>query len=689
MKLRLQKEKWKRSLDLFATASCVVLIINITFLIWAASRNEIHEGRALLYDASCREVRRANTGIHLLINVLSSVLLAASNYCMQCLAAPSRTEVHEAHQNGRYLDVGIPSLHNIVSPYLGTGKKLMWLLLGVSSFPLHLCYNSAVFYSASAQTYGVFQIKPSVMDALQQGVYDYGPVDPLSRKVDPHKQIFPLYTAAYQKGNLERLETSECIGAYSQVFQSTHGNVYLVPADDSANVPDLKWDIPSIERTTGCGAQVGNEWIVGQYVGDCRNQGYNNYLSRLQANTSDWGPFGAKIDHCFSEPTREHCKLQFSSHLMAIVIAFNAVKTLAILWTISRLRQVPLLTLGDAVSSFLQDSDATTKDMCLVSQADITKMGTSWKMQTLLRPYTGQRSRWFAAVKRGALVTCIAALALAICALAALLAWGYTAIPGTKDFKSVFSTGFGTLDSRTIIQSGTSGRGTTGIFQNVFVANSPQVIISLIYFSYNAVITSMLVAHEWSGYDTHRKGLRVSSAKNTVQRSTYFLQLPYRYALPLLALSTIVHWLASQSIFVISVEVYNMYGQHTVPCYQFPELEFSWTGLSRRGYCGEDFMSCAYSPLAILLTIVVTLLLVGFLVGLGRKGLGEVPVVGSSSVAIAAACHRRAEEEEAWLKGVQWGAFREAVRDEGGIIIGHCGISSLDVEKPTVGVLYG
>lgn len=81
-----------------------------------------------------------------------------------------------------------------------------------------------------------------------------------------------------------------------------------------------------------------------------------------------------------------------------------------------------------------------------------------------------------------------------------LFFYGYISIQGTKDFGSVLRIGLGSVDPRTIVQSGTAASGVAGVFQNVIIANSPQVIISLIYFSYNAAITSMLLAHEWSGF---------------------------------------------------------------------------------------------------------------------------------------------------------------------------------------------
>lgn len=55
---------------------------------------------------------------------------------MQCLSAPTRKEVDEAHAKGKWLDIGVPSVRNLTSiPKLRLG---MWVGLGLTSLPLHL-----------------------------------------------------------------------------------------------------------------------------------------------------------------------------------------------------------------------------------------------------------------------------------------------------------------------------------------------------------------------------------------------------------------------------------------------------------------------------------------------------------------------------------------------------------------------
>ena len=76
--------------------------------------------------------------------------------------------------------------------------------------------------------------------------------------------------------------------------------------------------------------------------------------------------------------------------------------------------------------------------------------------------------------------------------------------------------------------------GSHNMLGNALVANSAQLIVSLIYFSYNSLLTNMVLGYEWVTYAYKRKGLRVTTKAKGDQRSSYFLSLPYRIALPLM-----------------------------------------------------------------------------------------------------------------------------------------------------------
>lgn len=85
---------------------------------------------------TCESVEAQSWWLHMVINILSSLLLAGSSYYMQCLSALTRDEINRAHAKHSFLGVGILSLRN-VRVFRGT-RAALWILLALSSLPLHL-----------------------------------------------------------------------------------------------------------------------------------------------------------------------------------------------------------------------------------------------------------------------------------------------------------------------------------------------------------------------------------------------------------------------------------------------------------------------------------------------------------------------------------------------------------------------
>lgn len=234
--------------------------------------------------------------------------------------------------------------------------------------------------------------------------------------------------------------------------------------------------------------------------------------------------------------------------------------------------------------------------------------------------------------------------------------------------------GFGTANP-SIIDTNLLG---LPIIAYVVIANSPQFIVTISYYFYNNVLTSMLAAAEYSSYGVKPKPLRVSwPKKDSCQRSTYWLSVPYRYSIPLLVTYMALHWLISQSIFYVQILPYNLQ--------QPPSDDFKVSALG-------------YSPIAIFFSLIVGGIMVSALLGLGffRRFQSEMPLAGSCSAAISAACHLPIDDdtETAALGAVMWGETVSPpvwMVDPGGIgegDIGHCSFTSKEVVRPSRKKLY-
>ena len=128
---------WRRGIILNVLFAAVVLITNLAATLWAVSTDRTGDwDRRTLYRGSCSRTKVINIVGHVLINALSTILLSASNYSMQCVSAPNREEVDRAHGKSRWLDIGTPSLRNLGS--IRPVRVALWLFLGASSLPLHL-----------------------------------------------------------------------------------------------------------------------------------------------------------------------------------------------------------------------------------------------------------------------------------------------------------------------------------------------------------------------------------------------------------------------------------------------------------------------------------------------------------------------------------------------------------------------
>lgn len=119
------------------TMSSIVLCINISVLIFIAKRGAgFTAGFAVPLTGLAEDMSRYNRAIHVGINVLSTILLAASDYTMQVLSSPTRKDINKAHAKNGHLDIGILSTRNL--SHIPRRRLLLFLIMAFSSFPTHL-----------------------------------------------------------------------------------------------------------------------------------------------------------------------------------------------------------------------------------------------------------------------------------------------------------------------------------------------------------------------------------------------------------------------------------------------------------------------------------------------------------------------------------------------------------------------
>jgi len=137
------------------------------------------------------------------------------------------------------------------------------------------------------------------------------------------------------------------------------------PRNDEA---DTFFEIaPGFQAATG--SQTVRDWI-------CSTQDLKHGhcdLKESASSVSSWIFKQWDVQYCFSQQVAEHCKLQFSSAIMIFVILCNFVKLVCMAWIARKRDSEPLITVGDAIASFLDDPDQMTQNACLAGKDDFQK----------------------------------------------------------------------------------------------------------------------------------------------------------------------------------------------------------------------------------------------------------------------------------------------------------------------------
>ena len=344
-------------------------------------------------EGNCKETGHLSLWLHLIINLLSTLLLGASNYSMQCLASPTREEVDKAHHQSTWLDIGVPSVRNLTR--IARHRIILWWFLVISGVPLHLFYNSAVFSTLSAQEYNVYVASPDLVSG---------------KDVDWSAPVYPTYdenngtlTVANfrdvgNKSIWQQLDKAACIEAYPKSFISMRGDLVAISAAANASI---FWT----ESIQGGSFFSSYDWMCYKFLSEMdalsRNRTTRCDADAILQNPLNWtltaysevphngGSF--RIEYCLSRLVEERCRVRFSVLIMGIVMACNFLKTLCMLLALRRQKSRPLVTLGDAVEDFLVNPDRTTRSACLSGKNGFS--GGRWRDGSSRWEKRGQR--WF------------------------------------------------------------------------------------------------------------------------------------------------------------------------------------------------------------------------------------------------------------------------------------------------------
>ena len=366
-----------------ACTSAFVLLTNLVATIWGVRAFGIQGGIGTIQDGNCSTTTKLGFWLHLIINGLSTLLLGASNYSMQCLSSPTRSEIDKAHRQGVWLDIGVPSVKNLRR--ISTSRIAFWWLLAISTIPLHLFYNSAVFSSLYSLEYHVWVVPVDFPDETAFSYYNGSQASQLYYQYQQFRANATLF---------QRLENRACLEAYSNSIVSDRGTVLLVSSHNATSVHASDNYIDSTLFFIKPGFNVHqdiypgpDEWICGPTQQFCD-------VRSAASNVSSWVFEYWDVQYCLSQQVEEHCKLQFSTNIMIAVIVCNFVKLSCMAWIAWKQDSEPIITVGDAIASFLDRPDPTTSGNCLAGRQCFMNNKTSkWRTRSHLTRLITSRSR--------------------------------------------------------------------------------------------------------------------------------------------------------------------------------------------------------------------------------------------------------------------------------------------------------
>lgn len=408
-----------------AGLSGTIFLLNVAMTIWAVKTSKWDGGVGIIRDGDCRRTKKLSFWLHFAINVFSTLLLGASNYCMQCLSSPTRQDIDKAHARKEWLDIGISSVRNLRR--ISWKRIVLWWLLAITALPLHLVYNSVVFETLAFQEYNAYVVFKNFESGAPYDMnipffYVSGNFPgrfssrissdlPLSDNSLPGldsvsaldiKLRLEALRESTLNHTLKTVKREDCTREYGAGFNPKYKDIVVVSATSNATNSLLTLFAGIGPPTPGSAYPP---WISGWENPWC--DGGNDDHCELVATSKfirpEWKVYLFSIDftieYCLcQEKTKDRCMLQFSLPFMLVVIIINLVKaTCMVLVVVMRKESSQsLATLGDAIASFLNEPDPFTKDICLADRQFFRDGG--WEAKTMT--WEPEPHRWFRGASR-------------------------------------------------------------------------------------------------------------------------------------------------------------------------------------------------------------------------------------------------------------------------------------------------
>lgn len=322
--------------------ACLVFLINLVTVVYLKIRWKTIGDFGTIHRGDCSQSHRLNSSLHIIINVLSTILLGASNLCMQLLAAPTRQEIDEAHKNYVWLDIGVPSFRNLA--YISKRRSVAVFLLAISSIPLHFLsvwlrnddwlwtdtnghrYNSTIIPTVAVNSFAYIAVDKSFLEGGYWNTSETVQTQ-LSQKssssnmtwmlqtwheLDLHSAVELMQIDVRNNSHYTRIENLECILTYNELLGNRSDFIMVSTTPPKSNNSLLAY-----------GMSTSGTWDIG--YGLCSGGGQfdcgrlSDMSPKEQMNAiKGWNIGGYKIDYCLSSErsTENLCSVEYSFRII-------------------------------------------------------------------------------------------------------------------------------------------------------------------------------------------------------------------------------------------------------------------------------------------------------------------------------------------------------------------------------------
>ena len=721
--------------------------------------------------ASCSAARPVAWGLRAVLAVFTVALLAGAQYVFQVLSSPTRAEIDEAHMSRRWLDIGVPSIRNVIfflrkrpSTVGGGGggdarfRSVLALLVVAVAVVSSVLYGTLINIdliapltpaaaSAASPAYNVLLVTPDFMEGAPFSNSSSNNAGGLDRVTILQLQRL---AANSKQSTLTNLTSTECLQAPKSssttskmqseiaLFQiddetsrlSSQYEAVLVVLTDSAVLAleatenPLVQTAPAGSAIVAAGSQNMNHGSMGSSsnsVFEIAKDGSGSEHPAFIINKTDVAfclvqettASATATDSTNDRATAVKCNVTVNTTLLTAIVGLNLVTVVCFgivllpRKTHRNPQHVPLVTLGDAVASFLREPDATTRGACLLSKKDVVQYGV-WKSMIEVPRHPGQSADMSGQsaqlpenIMRPMFLSAAAAsdddvkghnndrnsgsyfwyrsVSMTRWLTGALAFWGFVGLAlAALVVVLVGNRGLGAfgqmlpLEDAAVYGSFSSSSASTLPWTSTgILASLPQLGVAVLYLLSDAHLSAYFLSRESSLYvATHqhnrdeqlqqhcRRPLRVSSRPRGQQTTSLYLTLPQLWNWILLILFAGLVFVLGQSVVVQGIQ--TSAGEATQP--RIVLLGFSGVGL------------------VVLLALLLALALLVLGLSVRRTlppnaSMGRNPLTlpgGSCSAVISARCHPMPEDMTAemmdnidgdnsaplplWLRPLAWGS---------------------------------